>query len=109
KETIAFEDFSKLDMRVVTVLEVERSKKSKKLLKLTVDTGLGQRTVWSGIAEHFDAEQLKGKQVTMLLNLAPRKMMGIDSEGIILMAEDKGGSLRLLTPDQPTAPGSTIS
>lgn len=109
KETIAFDDFTKLDMRVVTVLEAERLKKSKKLLKLTVDTGLGQRTVLSGIAEHFDPEQLIGKQVTMLLNLAPRKMMGIDSEGMILMAEDKDGSLRLLTPDQPTSPGSTIS
>jgi methionyl-tRNA synthetase len=109
KETIAFDDFTKLDMRVVTILEVERIKKSKKLLKLTVDTGLGQRTVLSGIAEHFDPEQLKGKQVTMLLNLAPRKMMGIDSEGMILMAEDKDGSLRLLHPDRPTAPGSTIS
>ena len=109
KDIIAFDDFTKLDMRVVTVLEVERIKKSKKLLKLTVDTGLGQRTVLSGIAEHFDPEQLKGKQVTMLLNLAPRKMMGIDSEGMILMAEDKDGSLRLLQPDQPTAAGSTIS
>ena len=109
KDIIAFDDFSKLDMRVVTVLEVERIKKSKKLLKLTVDTGLGHRTVLSGIAEHFDPEQLKGKQVTMLLNLAPRKMMGIDSEGMILMAEDKDGSLRLLHPDKPTAPGSTIS
>ncbi len=109
KDIIAFEDFTKLDMRVVTVLEVERIKKSKKLLKLTVDTGLGQRTVLSGIAEHFDPEQLKGKQVTMLLNLAPRKMMGIDSEGMILMAEDKDGSLRLLHPDKSTAPGSTIS
>lgn len=109
KDIIAFDDFTKLDMRVVTVLEVERIKKSKKLLKLTVDTGLGQRTVLSGIAEHFDPEQLKGKQVTMLLNLAPRKMMGIDSEGMILMAEDKDGSLRLLHPDKPTAAGSTIS
>jgi methionyl-tRNA synthetase len=109
KDTIVFDDFTKLDMRVVTVLEVERIKKSKKLLKLTVDTGLGQRTVLSGIAEHFDPDQLKGKQVTMLLNLAPRKMMGIDSEGMILMAEDKDGSLRLLMPDQPTAPGATIS
>src|SRR5690606_28587889 len=107
KDIIAFDDFTKLDMRVVTVLEVERIKKSKKLLKLTVDTGLGHRTVLSGIAEHFDPEQLKGKQVTMLLNLAPRKMMGIDSEGMILMAEDKDGSLRLLHPDQPTAAGST--
>ena len=109
KDIIAFDDFSKLDMRVVTVLDVERIKKSKKLLKLTVDTGVGQRTVLSGIAEHFDPEQLKGKQVTMLLNLAPRKMMGIDSEGMILMAEDKDGSLRLLQPDKATSSGSIIS
>jgi len=109
KETVVFDDFAKLDMRVVTVLDVERIKKSKKLLKLTVDTGLGQRTVLSGVAEHFDPAYLKGKQVTMLLNLAPRKMMGIDSEGMILMAEDKDGSLRLLMPNEPTAPGSPIS
>lgn len=109
KDTISFDDFSKLDMRIVTVLEAERVKKSKKLLKLTVDTGLGTRTVLSGVAEHFDPTDLVGKQVTMLLNLAPRKMMGIDSEGMILMAEDRDGSLRLLTPDQPSGPGSTIS
>ncbi|MEX2594520.1 MAG: methionine--tRNA ligase [Anditalea sp.] len=109
KEMISFEDFTKLDMRVVTVLEVERMKKSKKLLKLTVDTGLGKRTVLSGIAEHFDPEAIVGKQVTMLINLAPRKMMGIDSEGMILMAEDQDGSLRLLGPDEPTLPGSSVS
>lgn len=109
KDIITFDDFSKLDMRVVTVLEVEKVKKSKKLLKLTVDTGLGKRTVLSGVAEHFDPEKLVGRQVTMLLNLAPRKMMGIDSEGMILMAEDRDGALRLLTPDQLTSPGATIS
>ena len=109
KSTISFDDFTKLDMRIVTVLEAERMKKSKKLLKLTVDTGLGTRTVLSGVAEHFDPTDLVGKQVTMLLNLAPRKMMGIDSEGMILMAEDQNGSLRLLQPDQHSAPGSTIS
>jgi methionyl-tRNA synthetase len=83
--------------------------KSKKLLKLTVDTGLGKKTVLSGVAEFFKPEDLIGKQVCMLINLAPRKMMGIDSEGMILMAEDKDGSLRLLIPGASSANGSTIS
>jgi methionyl-tRNA synthetase len=109
KETVTFEDFTKLDLRVVTVLEAEKLKKSKKLLKLVVDTGLDKRTVLSGVAEHFTPEDLIGKQVTMLINLAPRKMMGIDSEGMILMAEDKDGALRLLQPNEKTTPGSSIS
>jgi len=109
KELITYDDFAKLDMRVVTVLEAERMPKSKKLLKLKVDIGLGHRTVLSGVAEHFDPEFLVGKQVTMLINLAPRKMMGIDSEGMILMAEDKDGKLKLLVPHEETASGSTIS
>jgi methionyl-tRNA synthetase len=109
KEIITYEDFAKLDMRVVTVLEAEPMPKSKKLLKLKIDTGLGHRTVLSGVAEHFDPAFLIGKQVTMLLNLAPRKMMGIDSEGMILMAEDKDGKLKLLQPHEDTASGSTIS
>ncbi|HSJ66286.1 MAG TPA: methionine--tRNA ligase [Anditalea sp.] len=109
KDIITFDDFTKLDMRVVTILEAEKVKKSKKLLKLTVDTGLEKRTVLSGVAEHFTPDELVGKEVTMLINLAPRTMMGIDSEGMILMAEDKDGSLRLLQPDKPTAAGSTIS
>ena len=109
KEIITYEDFAKLDMRVVTVLEAEPMPKSKKLLKLKIDTGLGHRTVLSGVAEHFDPAFLIGKQVTMLLNLAPRKMMGIDSEGMILMAEDKDGKLKLLQPHEGTASGSTIS
>ncbi|MBS9523045.1 methionine--tRNA ligase [Litoribacter alkaliphilus] len=109
KDIIAFDDFTKLDMRVVTVLEAEKVKKSKKLLKLLVDTGLGKRTVLSGIAEHFEATDLIGKQVTMLINLAPRKMMGVESEGMILMAEDKDGSLRLLQPNKDTTSGASIS
>jgi methionyl-tRNA synthetase len=109
KEIITYEDFAKLDMRVVTVLEAEPMPKSKKLFKLKIDTGLGHRTVLSGVAEHFDPAFLIGKQVTMLLNLAPRKMMGIDSEGMILMAEDKDGKLKLLQPHEGTASGSTIS
>lgn len=109
KELITYDDFVKLDMRVVKVLTAEPMPKSKKLLKLTVDTGLGQRTVLSGVAEHFKPEDLVGKQVVMLINLAPRKMMGIDSEGMILMAEDKDGSLKLLHPHEAVAPGSTIS
>ena len=109
KEIITYDDFAKLDMRVVTVLEAEKMPKSKKLIKLKVDTGLGHRTVLSGVAEHFEPEFLVGKQVTMLINLAPRKMMGIDSEGMILMAEDKDGKLKLLTPHEGTASGSTIS
>lgn len=109
KEIISYDDFAKLDMRVVTVLEAEPMPKSKKLLKLKVDTGLGHRTVLSGVAEHFDPAFLIGKQVTMLINLAPRKMMGIDSEGMILMAEDKDGKLKLLQPHEGTASGSTIS
>lgn len=109
KDTITYDDFAKLDMRVVTVLTAEIMPKSKKLLKLTVDTGLGIKTVLSGVAEFFKPEDLIGQQVTMLINLAPRKMMGIDSEGMILMAEDADGTLRLLHPAANTVNGATIS
>ncbi|MGY6744219.1 MAG: methionine--tRNA ligase [Cecembia sp.] len=109
KDIITYDDFAKLDMRVVKVITAEPMPKSKKLLKLTVDTGLGQRTVLSGVAEHFKPEELIGKQVVMLINLAPRKMMGIDSEGMILMAEDRDGSLKLLQPHQAVFNGATIS
>ena len=109
KDIITYDDFAKLDMRVVKVLTAEPMPKSKKLLRLTVETGLGVKTVLSGVAEHFKPEDLIGKQVTMLLNLAPRKMMGVDSEGMILMAEDRDGSLRLLQPNVAAANGSTIS
>lgn len=109
KDMITYDDFAKLDMRVVKVLSAEPMAKSKKLLRLTVETGLGVKTVLSGVAEHFKPEDLIGKQVTMLINLAPRKMMGVDSEGMILMAEDRDGRLRLLQPNEHTGNGSTIS
>ncbi|EON78940.1 Methionyl-tRNA synthetase [Lunatimonas lonarensis] len=109
KDIITYDDFAKLDIRIVKVLEAEPVKKSKKLLKLTVDTGLDRRTVLSGVAEHFMPEELVGRQVVMLINLAPRKMVGIESEGMILMAEDADGSLKLLQPHQSVKPGSTVS
>jgi methionyl-tRNA synthetase len=83
--------------------------KSKKLLKLQVDTGIDKRTVMSGIAEHFSPEDIIGKQVTILVNLAPRKIMGVESQGMILMAADKDGKLRLLQPNEAVSPGSTVS
>jgi len=109
KGIITYDDFVKQDLRVVTILSAEKIKKSKKLLKLTVDAGMEKRTVLSGIAEYFSPEELIGKQVTMLINLAPRKMMGVESEGMILMAEDKDGALKLMVPHDNTAPGSPIS
>jgi methionyl-tRNA synthetase len=109
KEPIAYDDFAKLDLRIATILAAEAVPKSKKLLKLTLDTGLDQRTVVSGIAEHFAPEAIIGKQVTLLANLAPRTMMGIESQGMILMAEDRDGSLRFLQPGEATWNGGTVS
>ena len=109
KDPIAYDDFAKLDLRIATVLAAEAVPKSKKLLKLTLDTGLDQRTVVSGIAEHFSPEAVVGKQVTLLANLAPRTMMGIESQGMILMAEDRDGSLRFLQPGEATWNGGTVS
>ncbi|MFM7853660.1 MAG: methionine--tRNA ligase, partial [Flammeovirgaceae bacterium] len=109
KPEIVFDDFQKMDIRVGTVLKAEIVEKSKKLLKLQVDTGIDVRTVMSGIAEHFSPEELIGKQVTILVNLAPRKIMGVESQGMILMAADKDGKLRLLQPHEKVAAGATIS
>ncbi len=109
KETIQYDDFAKMDIRIGTILSAERVEKSNKLLKLQVDTGLDKRTVMSGIAAHFSPEALVGKQVTLLANLAPRKIMGVESQGMILMAEDHEGKLRLLSPGEPVNPGSTVS
>lgn len=109
KTEISFDDFSKLDVRIGTILKAERVDKSKKLLKLQVDTGLDVRTVMSGIAEHFSPDQVVGKQVTILVNLAPRKIMGVESQGMILMATDKDGSLKLISPGEQVSPGSVIS
>jgi methionyl-tRNA synthetase len=109
KEEIKFDDFMKMDMRVGTVLTAEKVKKSNKLLKLTIDTGIDKRTILSGIAKHFKAEEVVGKQVTVLVNLAPRPMMGEVSEGMVLMAEDAEGNLQFVQPGDKVNPGSTIS
>ena len=108
KDTIQFDDFQKMDIRVSTILAAEKVAKTKKLLKLTVDTGLDRRVIVSGIAEHFTPEELVGRQVLVLVNLAPRELKGIVSNGMILMAEDASGKLRLLQPGEKTNNGATV-
>lgn len=108
KENIQFEDFAKMDIRVGTILEAEKVAKTKKLLKLLVDTGIDKRTVVSGIAEYYKPEDIIGKQVSILVNLAPKKLRGIESQGMILMAEDADGSLQFVTPTNNLKPGSEI-
>ncbi|OBX26100.1 methionyl-tRNA synthetase [Gelidibacter algens] len=103
KETITFEDFSKLDMRVGTIIEAEKMPKANKLLVLKVDTGIDVRTIVSGIAESFTAEEVIGKRVTVLVNLAPRALRGVESQGMILMTESEDGKLVFVNPDTSTA------
>ncbi|WP_375446598.1 methionine--tRNA ligase [uncultured Fibrella sp.] len=109
KEEITYDDFAKLDIRIGTITEAERVPKSDKLLKLQVNDGLGGRQILSGIAKHFTPEELIGKQVTFLANLAPRKMMGHVSQGMILMAEDADGALAMLPPSKAVWNGGTVS
>ncbi|MCM4171497.1 methionine--tRNA ligase [Arenibacter sp. TNZ] len=110
KDTITFDDFSKLDMRVGTIIEAEKMPKAKKLLVLKVDTGLDVRTIVSGIAESFSPEDILGKKVTVLVNLAPRALRGVDSEGMILMTENADGKLVFVNPDEDGVDnGGTIS
>ncbi|BAO75750.1 methionine--tRNA ligase [Winogradskyella sp. PG-2] len=99
KEEITFDDFTKLDIRVGTILEAEKMPKTKKLLVLKVDTGIDTRTIVSGIAESFKPEDIIGKRVTVLVNLAPRALRGVESQGMILMTEDQGGNLVFVNPD----------
>ena len=108
KEACTFDDFQKMDIRVSTILAAEKVAKTKKLLKLTVDTGIDQRTIVSGIAEHFTPEQLIGQQVLVLVNLQPRELKGILSQGMILMAEDATGALRLVQPSVAVKAGSMV-
>ncbi len=108
KSEISFDDFQAQDIRVATILEAEKVAKTKKLLKLTVDTGIDTRTIVSGIAEHFTPEELIGQQVLVLVNLAPRPLKGIESQGMILMAEDATGALRLVKPTEAVANGSQV-
>ena len=108
KDNIEFDDFTKMDIRVGTIVEAEKVAKTKKLLQLKVDTGIDQRTVVSGIAEFFKPEEIIGKQVSILVNLAPRKIRGIESQGMILMAEDATGKLEFISPANAVKPGSEI-
>jgi len=103
KDTITFEDFSKLDLRVGTILEAEKMPKANKLLVLKVDTGIDVRTIVSGIAESFTAEEVVGKRVTVLVNLAPRALRGVESQGMILMTESEDGKLVFVNPDEKSA------
>jgi len=109
KSEIVFDDFAKIDLRVGTILTAEKVAKADKLLKLTVDLGFEVRTIVSGIALHFSPEEIIGKQVTVVINLAPRKMRGIESNGMILMAEDKAGKLHFVNPDNKTDDGSSVA
>ena len=108
KAECSFDDFQKMDIRVSTILEAEKLPKTKKLLKLTIDTGIDKRTIVSGIAEHFSPEELVGQQVLVLVNLAPRDFKGITSQGMILMAEDATGALRLVQPNEKTNNGAVV-
>ena len=110
KETVNFEDFSKMDLRVGTILSAEKMPKTKKLIVMKVDTGIDTRTIVSGIAEYFNPEELIGKKVTVLANLAPRPLRGVESQGMILLAEGPDGGLVFMTPEDLSVPnGSQIN
>lgn len=109
KPQIQYDDFAKLDLKVGTITAAQKVEKADKLLKLEVDLGFEKRTIVSGIALHFQPESIIGKQVVIVANLAPRKMKGIESNGMILMAEDKDGKLKFINPDEATANGSGVS
>lgn len=108
KAECSFEDFEKMDIRTATVLEAERVPKTDKLLKLTIDTGIDTRTIVSGIAEYYSPEEMVGKQICILANLAPRKIRGIESKGMILMARQGDGKMRFVTPAETLNNGAQI-
>ena len=109
KETIDFEDFTKLDIRIGTILEAEKVVKTKKLLKLKVDVGIDTRTIVSGIAESFSPEDIIGQQVSVLVNLAPRKIRGVESQGMILMTDTPDGKLAFVEPEKAVKNGQEVS
>jgi methionyl-tRNA synthetase len=109
KDTIEFEDFTKLDIRIGTILEAEKVAKTKKLLKLKVDVGIDIRTIVSGIAESFSPEQIIGQQVSVLVNLAPRKIRGVESQGMILMTDTPDGKLAFVAPEKAVKNGQEVS
>lgn len=108
KENIQYEDFMKMDIRVGKIIAAEKVAKTKKLMKLTVDTGIDERTIVSGIAEHYTPEEVIGRQVSVLVNLEPKPLKGIVSQGMILMAENADGTLSFVSPDKEVKPGSEI-
>ncbi len=109
KELVSYDDFMKMDLRVGEILTAEAVPKSSKLLKFTVDTGVDKRTIVSGIAKYFKPEEMIGKKVTVLMNLAPRKIMGVESQGMLLFAENADGSLKAVTPAEDGENGAVIS
>jgi len=109
KATIQYDDFAKLDLKVGTITAAEKVAKADKLLKLQVDMGNETRTIVSGIALHFQPEAIVGKQVVVVANLAPRKMRGIESNGMILMAEDSEGKLHFVKPETVINAGAGVS
>ena len=108
KSEITYEDFTKMDIRTATIIQAEKIEKADKLLKLTLDLGFEQRTVVSGIAEHYNPSEVIGKKVSLLANLAPRKMKGVESQGMILMAEDSNGKLSFISPDENWENGQIV-
>ncbi len=108
KDIATFDDFTKMDLRVGEIIEAEKMPKTKKLMKLKVDTGIDKRTIVSGIAEHFKAEEIIGKKVTVLVNLAPRALRGVESEGMILMTENSEGKLVFVNPDAENVKAGTV-
>jgi methionyl-tRNA synthetase len=108
KDAIAFDDFTKMDLRMGTILSAQKVEKADKLLQLTVDTGLDRRTIVSGIAEHYAPEDIIGKTVLVLLNLEPRKIRGIESQGMILMAENEEGKLSFLSSEKEFGAGPSV-
>jgi methionyl-tRNA synthetase len=108
KDPLSFDDFSKIDIRTATILGAEKVPKTTKLLRLKIDTGLDIRTIVSGIAEYYEPEAIIGKQISIVANLEPRKIKGIESKGMILMAEDKDGKLVIVTPVEKVSNGSAI-
>lgn len=109
KPEIQFDDFAKIDLKTGTITAAEKVEKADKLLKLEVDLGTEKRTIVSGIALHYEPAAIIGQKVVVVTNLAPRKMRGIESNGMILMAEDADGKLRFISAAEATANGSNVS
>lgn len=109
KPQIVFDDFAKIDLKVGTIISAKKVEKADKLLQLEIDLGFEKRTILSGIAGHFSPQEITGKQVVVVANLAPRKMRGIESNGMVLMAEDQDGKLHFVKPENVIENGSSVS